>query len=99
MDYVEFRTEFLELVIVELPSVVHYDCVRYAEPVDDRFQHEVFHLLFDDLSQWFGFHPLREIFHSNHKEFPLSACRREWSEYIHSRLSKWPWRGDRSEMS
>ena len=37
VGYVEFRTELFELVIVELSSIVRYDCVRYAEPVDDGF--------------------------------------------------------------
>ena len=95
----EFQTEFPELVVVELPSIVYYDCVRYAEPINDGLQYEVFHLLFSDLSQWFSFHLLREIFHSDHEEFPLSTRRGKWSEYIHTPLSKRPWCGDRSEMS
>ena len=37
VGYMEFRTELSELVIVELPSVVCYDRVRYAKPVDDGF--------------------------------------------------------------
>ena len=95
----EFRTEFPECVIVELPSVVCYDCVRYAESVDDRLQYEVFHFLFSDLGQWLRLHPLRKIFHSDHEEFPLSARWGKWFEYIHIPLSERPWCGDRSDMS
>ena len=94
----EFRTKFPKLVIVELSSVVCYDRVRYAEPVDEGFQHEVFHLFFSDLSQWLSLHPLRKILHSNHEELPLSTCWRKWAKYVHSPLSKWPWGGDRSEV-
>ena len=98
VGYMEFWTEFSELVVVELPSVVRYDRVRYAEPVDDRFQHEVFHLLFSDLGQWLSLHPLRKVFHYDHEEFPLSTCWGKRTKYVHSPLSKWPWRGDRSEV-
>ena len=98
VGYMEFRTEFPELVIVELSSVVCYDCVRYAEPVDDEFQHEVFHLLFSDLGQWLSLHPLRKIFHSDHEEFLLSTCWGKRTEYVHSPLGKCPWSRDRSEV-
>ena len=37
VGYMEFRTELSELVVVKLPSVVCYDCVRYAKPIDDGF--------------------------------------------------------------
>ena len=99
MGYMELRTEFSEPVIVELPPVVRYNCVGYTEPIDDGLQHEVFHLLFGDLSQWFGFHPLCEVLHSNHEKFPLPTRRGKWSEYVHPPLGKRPRRGDESEMS
>ena len=98
VGYMEFRTEFSEFVIVKLPSVVCYDCMRYAESIDEGFQHEVFHLLLSDLSQWLSLHPLRKILHNNHEEFSLSTCWRKWAEYIHSPLSKRPWSRDRSEV-
>ena len=68
----ELRTEFSEVLIFELSSVVSDDGMRQSESIDDGFLDEVFHFAFGDLGQGFGFHPLDEVVDCDHYELSLT---------------------------
>ena len=90
MCNIKLRTEFFEVLIVELSSVVSDDGMRQFESVDDGFLDEVFHFTFDDLSQGFGFYPLGQIVDCDHYEFFLARHWGKRTEYVDSLLSKRP---------
>ena len=65
VDYMEFRTELPESIIVELSSVISDDDSWNAESVDYMIPDKSFHFVFCDEGQWFSFDPFGEIINSH----------------------------------
>ena len=90
MCNVKLHTEFSEVLIVELSSIVGDDSMRQPESVDDGFLDEVLHFALNDLGQRFDLHPLSEIVDCDHYELSLTGCRRKRTKYVDSPLSERP---------
>ena len=84
----KFRTEFSEVLIIELSFIIGDDGMRQSKSVDDRFLDEVFHFAFSDLSQGFSFYLLGEIVDCDYYEFSLARRRGKRIEYVDFPLSE-----------
>ena len=98
MTDVEPGAEVLEVLVVELPSVVGDDGVRQSEPEDDGLLDEVLHLPLGDLRQRFDFYPLSEVVDCDDYELPLAGRRRERTEYVDPPLGEGPRGDNRSDL-
>ena len=71
--YPQFLTELFERRVVELSSVVGYESPRDSKSTYDHLPYEPSYILLRDCCEWFGFHPLGEIFDANDEEFQLPS--------------------------
>ena len=93
----EFSIEVLELLVVELSTIVcNYDA-KQAESIDNRLLDEVFDLGFDYLDKWLSFNPLSEVVHGYQQKFMSPSCRGKRSYYVHTLLNKRPWHAQRGK--
>ena len=99
MTDVEPGAEVLEVLVVELPSIVGDDGVRQSEPEDDGLLDEVLHLPLGDLRQGLGLDPLREVVDGDNDELPLARRWWEWTENVDSPLGEGPRSDNRSNLA
>ena len=89
MDF-EFRAEILEDTVVDMWTVVGYDCLRDSKPTNDVLRKEFGDIFVLDVSIRFGLYPFTEVVCGNEQGFLLGSCDGQGSHYVHPPLCKRP---------
>ena len=84
----ELGAKAFESLVVELFSIVLYQCFWDSEPTDYGPSNEVAHFLLGDCCQWLGLSPFSEVVHSYNNELALTLPNRKGPEYVQSPLLK-----------
>ena len=78
----DLSAKVFEFLVVELHSIIRYQCFWDSEPVDYGPPNEVAYLFLGDCCQWLGLFPFEEVVHSYNDEFALTSSNRQGPEYV-----------------
>ena len=78
----ELGAKFFEFLVVELLSIIRYQCFWDPEPADYGPPNKVAYLLLGDCCQRLGLCPFGEVFHSYNGEFALTSSNGQGPQYV-----------------
>ena len=69
----ELGAKVFEFLVIELFSIIGYQCLWDFEPTDYGPPNEVAYLFLGDYGQWLGLCPFSEVVHFYNDEFALTS--------------------------
>ena len=81
-SYSKLDTNFFEFLVVEMLSIIRYQCFWDSKPIDYGSPYEVTYLLLGDCCQWLCLCPFGEVVPSYNGEFALNSSNGQGAEYV-----------------
>ena len=78
----ELGTKVFEFLVIELFSIIGYQCLWDSKLADYGPPNEVAYLLLCDHGQWLGLCPFGKVVHFYNDEFALTSSNGQGLEYV-----------------